>query len=102
MENIKINNQEIKISTSGEKALRILKDAGFIAKLSDFWVGSNRHKRNLFEDIPDAGILGVKLVYKFACKTVKQDNFFKSNPRCKIAIDVDARRINAILKKLDA
>ena len=101
MKTITLNGTELKISASEIRALQILKKNGFVAPSEDFEEGrSRRFKRYILPRGTWGQTLGVNVGGPAAEKRAKA--FFKKNPRRQVCVTGDTRRINAILKQVDA
>ena len=101
MKTITLNGKIIKISASEIRALRIIKDNGFVAPSEDFEEGrSRRFKRYILPRGTWGQTLGVNV--GGAASTKRAAKFFQDNPRRQVCVTGDPRRINAILKKVEA
>ena len=108
MKVITINGKPLRVYAAMERALRLLANNGYCARMSDFDEGSRRYRitnvMTQYRYNREADIFGVSVV-----PNIPHDGepphiraFFDANPRLKIAIVGDKRRVNLILKKLDA
>jgi DNA-binding transcriptional ArsR family regulator len=117
MKTIDIGGNAIGISAQRERALRILKEAGYVAKKSAFEEGKYRRYRTYILPTARAVLaeLGIRITLspKFSVfphfgsdigaqdLTRRERQFFKENPRCESVVSGSAKRINTILRKLD-
>ena len=112
MKTIDIGGNAIGISAQRERALRILKEAGYVAKKSAFEEGKYRRYRTYILPTARAVLaeLGIRITLSpkfFGSDIGAQDltrrerQFFKENPRCESVVSGSAKRINTILRKLD-
>jgi len=108
MKVIIINGQEICISAAHERALRIIaKSKDYVAKLSAFEEGSGNFRRSCLPGKVlrgrDDAALGLRPTWsEYSKREPRVSAFFEANPRCVFAIVGNKRRVNLILKKLDA
>jgi len=120
MKTIKINRDTIRITEPEIRGLRAVKAAGFVALDSDLYerrqggygtdlrpwgarqwevLGMHRQCGNEGWMIGDQSL---RLVTKSEAELERVKAFFARHPRAKIAVVGDPRRINAILRKVDA
>jgi len=93
--------RRLKISAPEIRALRIIKENGFVAPSDAFEEGRyRRFKRYILPRGTWGQTLGVNVGGPAAEKRAKA--FFKKNPRRQVCVTGDPRRINAILKQVDA
>ena len=107
MKVITIKGKPLRVYAAMERALRLLANNGYCAKMGDFDEGPRRYRANVmtqYRHNREANVFGVSVV-----PNIPHDGepphiraFFDANPRLKIAIVGDKRRVNLILKKLDA
>mgnify|MGYP003661044974 CR=1 FL=1 len=106
MRTIKFNGKNLDISASEERVLFTLYRHDFAAKKEEFtekWVALGKGsyiKSTLPKDRDRRKKLGIREVY--SPRTEWEKLFFKKNPQCRSGIFGNKRRINAILKSLDA
>ncbi len=102
MKTIILNGKKLNVPASIEEGLKTLKYNDFLAKQSEFWHGSNRHKKCYFSYSADEQKLyGNKKISKhYGDLNKKTMKFFKDNPRCDDVVVGNKRRVNAILAKL--
>ena len=101
MKTITLNGTELKISASEIRALQILKDNGFVAPSDAFEEGRyRRFKRYILPSGTWGQTLGVNVGGAASAKRAAK--FFKDHPRRQVCVTGDPRRINAILKKVEA
>ena len=101
MKTIKFNGKNLDISTSEERVLRILKSNNFAAKKAEFAEGTGNYIKSILpKDRERRKELGIAEI--FSGRSAREKSFFKAHPRCKSGIFGNTRRINAILKALDA
>lgn len=118
---IKLNGKNLEVTASEERVLRILKRNNFAAKKAEFVEGSSpryqntilpkRTRRqkdlgvyvseNLWEMYSTLGKNGI-IATNEKVPWSRRLAFFRENPRCQSGIFGNPRRINAILKRLDA
>ena len=107
MKKIKIAGSTLRISASDERGLRILQAQNYTAASGDFTEGRGRHMTTclpLAQGRPrkDLG-LGTEWNWKGDREqTPRARLFFKTRPRCRSAIIANPRRLNLIIKKLEA
>ena len=121
MRTIKLNGKKLDISASEERVLRILKRNNFAAKKAEFVEGSSPRYQNtilpkLTRRQKDLGVYVSENLWEMYSTLGKNGiiatnekvpwsrrlAFFRENPRCQSGIFGNPRRINAILKALDA
>ena len=119
MTTIKIGNKTLTISAQQERSLRHLKSRGFAAQRSEFWEGSPRHlkfeldistsngvhevSKKYYQWVQDGSLIPAYAdILKPTVMRLRVEKFFRENPRCNSAIIGNPRRINAILRKIDA
>ena len=98
MKTIKFNNKALRVSAPYERVLRTIKDHSFAAPLDAFVEG-------LFSILPhplEWKTFGISQESNGATKKKRAVKFFANHPRRRFVILGNARRINAILAKLDA
>ena len=101
MKTITLNGTELKISASEIRALQIIKENGFVAPSDAFEEGSyRRFKRYILPRGEWGQTLGVNVGGAASAKRAAK--FFRDNPRRQVCVTGDPRRINAILKKVEA
>ena len=110
MKTIIINSKPISVHADLERALRTLAASGYCAKMSAFDEGPSwKHRTNVMAQYrkycgEKTDIFGVKLVPRvlrnYELPHVRA--FFDANPRLTMAIVGNKRRVNLIIKKLDA
>tara|TARA_R110000764_G_scaffold57649_1_gene125481 strand:+ start:49 stop:507 length:459 start_codon:yes stop_codon:yes gene_type:complete len=118
---IKFNGKKLEVTAPEERVLRILKRNNFAAKKAEFVEGSSpryqntilpkRTRRqkdlgvyvseNLWEMYSTLGKNGI-IATNEKVPWSRRLAFFRENPRCQSGIFGNPRRINAILKRLDA
>ena len=118
---IKFNGKKLEVTAPEERVLRILKRNNFAAKKAEFVEGSSpRHQNtilpkrtrrqkdlgvyvseNLWEMYSTLGKNGI-IATNEKVPWSRRLAFFRENPRCQSGIFGNPRRINAILKRLDA
>jgi len=110
MKTIRLDGGTVKVPAEIERVLRILKDAGYVAKKSAFVEGSSyRYQRYLLGGLDNRTLsdLGIAVIVKPQSSLERERllrrerRFFEDNPRCEYAISGDAKRINMLTKKLD-
>ena len=107
MKQIKIAGSTLRISASDERGLRILQAQNYTAACGDFTEGRGRHMTTclpMSQGRPrkDLG-LGTEWNWKGDREqTPRAGLFFKTRPRCRSAIIANPRRLNLIIKKLEA
>tara|TARA_R110002153_G_scaffold269999_1_gene436024 strand:- start:1 stop:366 length:366 start_codon:yes stop_codon:yes gene_type:complete len=106
MKQIKIAGLNLRISASDERGLRILQAQNYIAASSDFTEGRGRHMTTclpMSQGRPrkDLG-LGTEWKKQMYGQTPRAIAFFKKRPRCRSAVIANPRRLNLIIKKLEA
>lgn len=110
MKTIIINNKSIAVHADMERALRTLARNGYCAKMSEFDEGPSwKHRTNVMAQYrkycgEKTDIFGVKLAPR-VLRNYEPPHvraFFDANPRLTMAIVGDKRRVNLIIKKLDA
>jgi DNA-binding transcriptional ArsR family regulator len=104
MKTIDIGGNAIGISAQRERALRTLKEAGYVAKKSTFEEGKYRRYRTYILPTARAVLaeLGIRITLIGAQDLTRRERqFFKENPRCESVVSGSAKRINTILRKLD-
>ena len=101
MKSIQFNGKNLDVSASEERTLFTLLRHDFAAKKSEFAEGSGNYIQSILpRDRDHWEKLGIREVY--SPRTAREKLFFKKNPRCQSGIFGNKRRINAILKALDA
>ena len=111
MTTININRTQLQISAAIERALHTLKTSGYVAKKSQFVEGNTRR----YESYVLAGLnnrslreLGIYVKVKpltFSAEhflSRREVRFFEDHPRCDYVVSGNAKRINLILRKLEA
>ena len=91
---IKFNGKKLEVTAPEERVLRILKRNNFAAKKAEFVEGSSPRYQNT--------ILPKRTRRQKEVPWSRRLAFFRENPRCQSGIFGNPRRINAILKRLDA
>jgi|TARA_R110000772_G_scaffold219912_3_gene330484 hypothetical protein len=118
---IKLNGKNLEVTASEERVLRILKRNNFAAKKAEFVEGSSPRYQNtilpkLTRRQKDLGVYVSENLWEMYSTLGKNGiiatnekvpwsrrlAFFRENPRCQSGIFGNPRRINAILKRLDA
>lgn len=118
---IKFNGKKLEVTAPEERVLRILKRNNFAAKKAEFVEGSSPRYQNtilpkLTRRQKDLGVYVSENLWEMYSTLGKNGiiatnekvpwsrrlAFFKENPRCQSGIFGNPRRINAILKRLDA
>jgi hypothetical protein len=121
MISIKLNGKNLEVTASEERVLRILKRNNFAAKKAEFVEGSSPRYQNtilpkLTRRQKDLGVYVSENLWEMYSTLGKNGiiatnekvpwsrrlAFFRENPRCQSGIFGNPRRINAILKRLDA
>jgi len=110
MKTIIINSKPISVYAEMERAMRTLARNGYCAKMGDFDEGRSwKHRTNVMAKYrkyygEKADIFGVKLVPRVLrdYEPPHVRAFFDAHPRLTMAIVGDKRRVNLIIKKLDA
>jgi hypothetical protein len=110
MKTVKIEGKTVKISDPQIRSLERLKRRGFVAARSEFWEGRPRHLsfaldiKNLYGvgQVIKCALSGDLLAMDINVNKQAVRRFFKQNPRCKSAIVGNPRRINSILRQIDA
>jgi len=125
MKTIKFNGKNLAVSAAEERALFTLLQNNFAAMKSDFYERRGRHGESILPANKDrrqqlgVSYIDSKLEYSAAghyCRrtvrdvdgityrnaTARERKFFTEHPRCECVITGNPRRINAILKALDA
>ena len=101
MLSIKLNGKNLEVTAPEERVLRILKRNNFAAKKAEFAEGSGNYIKSILpKDRERRKELGIAEI--FSGRSARELRFFKENPRCQSGIFGNPRRINAILKRLDA
>ncbi len=100
MRTIKFNGKNLGISASEERVLFTLFRHDFAAKRGDFVEGRGNYMKSILPEKSRWEQLGISEVY--SPRTAREKSFFKAHPRCQSGIFGNPRRINAILKALDA
>tara|TARA_R110000751_G_scaffold91433_1_gene179469 strand:- start:574 stop:936 length:363 start_codon:yes stop_codon:yes gene_type:complete len=109
MKTIRLNGRSVQVSAEIERVLRILKNAGYVAKKSAFVEGSSyKYQRYLLGGMDNRTLmdLGIAVILKPQSSLERERllrrerRFFEDNPRCEYAISGDAKRINMLTKKL--
>jgi hypothetical protein len=101
MKTIKFNNKALRVSAPYERALRTIKDHSFAAPLDAFVEGPPLGRFILPHPV-DWKTFGIKKETNGVTKKKRAVKFFANHPRRRFVILGNARRINAILAKLDA
>ena len=118
---IKFNGKKLEVTAPEERVLRILKRNNFAAKKAEFVEGSSPRYQNtilpkLTRRQKDLGVYVSENLWEMYSTLGKNGiiatnekvpwsrrlAFFRENPRCQSGIFGNPRRINAILKRLDA
>tara|TARA_R110000772_G_scaffold4390_5_gene15461 strand:+ start:1271 stop:1690 length:420 start_codon:yes stop_codon:yes gene_type:complete len=117
MKTIKFNGKNLSVSASEERALFTLSRNNFAAMKSDFYERRGRHGEFILPRNKDRrkqlGIryidfrVGIRTVHDvdgmtYRNATARERKFFTEHPRSQSVITGNPRRINAILKALDA
>jgi hypothetical protein len=121
MKKIVINGEELAVSATAERALRVLKDWGYVAKKGAFEEGSGNYRSTcLPQNASSLQDLGLQIVPKAVGLTLWEfphcvppvnawftrsareiEKFFQEHPRCQSAVVGDRGRVDAILKAID-
>ena len=99
MKTIKISGKKLHVSAPQERSLRLLRSRGFVTQRSEFWEGSRRHLTLALEIDAQFGV--EELSREFSGNSKRVDRWFSKNPRCRLAIVGNPRRINSILRQID-
>lgn len=121
MKTIEFNGRKMSIGASEERVLRTLKHENWAAKKAEFVEGSSPRYQNtilpkLTRRQKDLGVYVSENLWEMYSTLGKNGiiatnekvpwsrrlAFFRENPRCQSGIFGNPRRINAILKRLDA
>ena len=101
MKTITHNGKKVTLYADQVHAMRICKESGFAAKRGEFDIGTRKWPRYVLPRTEEAmEALGLREVHKEYAKTQKEKEFFEKHPRCWSGIFGNAKRINAILKKV--
>ena len=101
MKSIQFNGKNLDVSASEERTLFTLLRHDFAAKKSEFAEGTGNYIKSILpKDRERRKELGIAEI--FSGRSAREKSFFKAHPRCKSGIFGNKRRINAILKALDA
>lgn len=99
MKTIKISGKKLHVSAPQERSLRLLRSRGFVTQRSEFWEGSRRHLMFALEIESKFGV--EELSREFSNNPQRVRKWFAKNPRCRLAVVGNPRRVNAILRQLD-
>ena len=118
MRTIKFNGKNLAVSAAEERALFTLSRNNFAAMKSDFYERRGRYgesilpankdrRQQLGISYIDSNRVGSRTVHDvdgmtYRNATARERKFFTEHPRCQSVIIGNPRRINAILKALDA
>ena len=95
MKTILLNNKRLVITSSEERALRIIRKKKFVAKKDDF---TERKSGNRFRSI-----LPQERNWRGSRKqSARAERFFAGNPKCFHAVIGNVRRINFIMDKIES
>ena len=103
MKVIMLNNKRLKITSSEERALRIIRKKKFVAKKDDFTErkSGNRYRSILPTD-PEVGISLERNWRGTRKQSARAEKFFATNPKCFHAVVGNVRRINFIMDKIES
>ena len=103
MKTILLNNKRLVITSSEERALRIIRKKKFVAKKDDF---TERKSGNRFRSIlPQDPQIGISLERNWRGsrkQSARAERFFAGNPKCFHAVIGNVRRINFIMDKIES
>ena len=99
-----LNGRRHALSAANQRVLEILKRGNYTARKDDFVEGNYRRfqKYILPKDGAELERLGVRQVWRENAKTAREKTFFKKNNRVFIGVFANPRRVNAILKQVEA
>tara|TARA_R100001086_G_scaffold31123_1_gene14154 strand:+ start:581 stop:934 length:354 start_codon:yes stop_codon:yes gene_type:complete len=116
MKKIVIGGEGLAVSATAERALRVLKDWGYVAKKGAFEEGSGNYRSTcLPQNASSLAELGIKIVSEYwfrspnwawsagfaNVRTREIEKFFGEHPRCQSAVVGDQGRVDTILEAID-
>jgi hypothetical protein len=103
MKTIVLNSKKMNITQRQIDAMKILKGKKFVSLKGEFSWGSGRHRKNLISQMSkeEMNCAGIKSNYTdLTAEDHRVRKFTAEHPRATFCITGNARRINAILKKV--